>query len=240
MLADEIPQAIQWHEGMLLSPQHFQQSAWRNELLMQYGALLVAPYCWGTRSLALDTKLLPAGTFRVLDLEAVLPDGSIACHRPDDGRELMLDLTPFADEMRVGEMAVHLIVPARTAGGKGTLARYEPFEGPPVSDENTGDGDLRVPRLRPRLALMAGENPPPKYVSITLGKVRFQDEAYVLSDYIPPTMSVPQRSRWAKCWRPGRASAGKGHVRFRAGARSFGRARYAADAGKSRPDARAW
>jgi len=43
VLADEIPQAIQWHEGMLLSPQHFQQSSWRQEMLVQYSMLLTAP-----------------------------------------------------------------------------------------------------------------------------------------------------------------------------------------------------
>src|SRR5579872_848099 len=142
---------------MLLSPQHFQQSAWRHELLVQYGALLVAPYCWGIRSLSLDTKLLPGGTFRVLALEAVLPDGSVATHRAEDGRELTLALEPFADQAVQGDVAVYLVVPARSGGGKGTLTRYEAFEGPPVADENSGDGDLRVPRLRPRLALMAGE-----------------------------------------------------------------------------------
>ena len=84
MQAEDIPEAIQWHEGMLLSPQHFQQSAWRHELLVQYGSLLVAPYCWGVRSLTLDTKLLPGGTFRVLELEAVMSDGSLVSHKAED------------------------------------------------------------------------------------------------------------------------------------------------------------
>ena len=194
MQADEIPEAIQWHEGMLLSPQHFQQNAWRHELLVQYGSLLVAPYCWGIRVLKLDTKVLPSGTFRVLELEAVMPDGSVVTQKPDDDRELLLDLAPFAEQMRQGPIAIYLIVPARTAGGKGTLSRYEAFEGPPIADENTGDGDLRVPRLRPRVSLMAGEVPPPKYVSLTLAKVHFEDEAHILADYIPPTMTVASRS----------------------------------------------
>lgn len=194
MQANDIPEAIQWHEGMLLSPQHFQQSAWRHELLVQYGALLVSPYCWGVRRLSLDTKLLPSGVFRVLELEAVMPDGSLVTLEANDDRELMLDLAPFAEQMRQGEVAIYLIIPARTSGGKGTLSRYEAFEGPAIADENTGDGDLRVPRLRPRVSLMAGEAPPPKYVSLTLGKVRFEDEAHILSSYVPPTMSVPVRS----------------------------------------------
>src|ERR1043166_458968 len=102
---------------MLLAPQHFQQSSRRLEMLAQYGALLALPYCWGVRRLSLDTKLLPAGTFRVLDLEAILPDGSVVTHRPEEGRELMLDLSGEADQMRQGDLTVHLVLPARTPSG---------------------------------------------------------------------------------------------------------------------------
>jgi type VI secretion system protein ImpJ len=194
VLAEEIPQAIQWHEGMLLSPQHFQQSASRHELLTQYSMLLVAPYCWGIRHLSIDMRLLPGGVLRILDLEAVLPDGSPVTHRPEEGNELTLDLTSMADQMRVGEMTVHLAVPARTTGEKGTLLRHEAYDGPAVADENTGEGDMRMPRLRPRLTLLAGDTPPAKYVSIPIARLRYEDEAYLLCSYIPPAMSVPARS----------------------------------------------
>jgi type VI secretion system protein ImpJ len=179
---------------MLLAPQHFQQNATRLELLSQYGLLLAAPYSWGIRRFAVDPRLLSTGTFRVLELEAILPDGSVVVHRPEDGRELMLDLAPLADQMRLGEVTVYLAVPARSTGQKGSLSRFEPFDGPPVADENTGEGDLRMPRLRPRMELLAGDPPPPKYVSLPLARVKSQDEACALSDYVAPTMSVPVRS----------------------------------------------
>ena len=38
MNAYEIPDAIQWHEGLLLTPQHFQQMSARHEALVQYRA----------------------------------------------------------------------------------------------------------------------------------------------------------------------------------------------------------
>jgi type VI secretion system protein ImpJ len=195
VFADEIPEAVQWHEGMLLAPQHFQQSAARIEMLLQYSALLLGPYCWGVRRLALDTKLLPAGKFRVLDLEAVMPDGSVVSHHPRDEDELMGDLAPFADEMRQSPVVVHLTLPARSAGDvRGALPRYRALEGDPVPDLNTGEGELRVPRLRPRLGLIIGKTPPPKYLSLPLAEIRFVDEAFTLTDYIPPTMAVPLRS----------------------------------------------
>jgi type VI secretion system protein ImpJ len=195
VLADDIPQAIQWYEGMLLAPQHFQQSARRQELLVQYASLLVSPYCWGVRRLSIDTKLLPSGTYRILDLEAVLPDGSVVTHRPEDGRELMVDLTAFEEQLRQGELGIHLVLPARTpSGSKTAKARYDAFAGPPVSDENTGDGDVLVALLRPSLSLFAGDTAPPKYESIPLSKVRMDEEAHVVSDFIAPTMTVGLRS----------------------------------------------
>ena len=194
MSADEIPLAIQWHEGMLLAPQHFQRSAQRQEMLTQYSALLVGPYSWGVRKLLLDGKLLPSGVVRVLELEAVLPDGSIALHRPEGGHELMVQLNG-ASFPRNTEIAIYLALPARSAAGiDGAMARYESIESGAVADENTGEDALRIPLLRPRLSLMAGEQPPPKYVSITVAKVRFEDEACAQTNYIPPATSVPARS----------------------------------------------
>ena len=62
--ASDIPEAIQWHEGMLLAPQHFQQLAWRQETLLHYATLAASPflgvcvmsasipYCWCMASCA--------------------------------------------------------------------------------------------------------------------------------------------------------------------------------------------
>lgn len=194
MFADEIPNAIQWHEGMLLAPQHFQQSACRQEMLTQYSTLLAGPYCWGVRRLAFDGKLLPAGTVRVLDLEAVMPDGSVVAHRHSEKQELMLQLAADAHS-RQRDIAVYLTVPARnSAGMKGALARYDAIESDPVSDENTGEDALRMPVLRPRLALMAGDTPPPKFVSMPIGKFRFEDEACVQTNFIAPSLAATPHS----------------------------------------------
>ncbi len=180
---------------MLLAPQHFQQNFWRHELLAQYN-ILTTPVAWGVRRLVLDSKLLPGGTFRILELEAALPDGALATHMAHrQGSELSLDLTAHADEMKLRGVTVHLAVPARGFGAvKGPMARYEAVEGEPVADENTGEDELRMPLLRLRLMLFAGDTPPPKYISLPLAQVRFADETFCLGDYIAPTMAVPPKS----------------------------------------------
>nr|MDP9121335.1 type VI secretion system baseplate subunit TssK [Acidobacteriota bacterium] len=168
-----ISDAIQWHEGMLLAPQHFQLLSLREEELLQYHALTISPFHWGVRRLEIDPVLLVEGTFRVTELEAVMPDGLLV-FRPDDPSALEIDLTAFAEAMKGRPLAVHLAVPARRQGlspVRGELPRYESFEGPAIADETSGDGDLRIPRLRPRLCLLAAEVPPQKYVSFPLARV---------------------------------------------------------------------
>src|SRR5262249_36053483 len=95
MLTDAraIPEAVQWHEGMLLSPQHFQLAARRGEALAAYLIEAAAPFCWGVRRLQIDAKRLLEGVFSVDELEAILPDGLLIVHSAsDDEPSLELDL----------------------------------------------------------------------------------------------------------------------------------------------------
>jgi type VI secretion system protein ImpJ len=196
MALDGIPDAIQWHEGMLLSPQHFQQSAWRHEALVQYGMLSVAPFGWGIRTLKIDQGLLPAGTFRVLELEATMPDGAVVFHYADEEDDLEFDLTAHSEEIRRGDLTLYLASPVR--GQRGQLTRYRAYEGGPISDEFTGEGELRIPRVRPQLLLLAGDTPPGKYESFPLAKVTIRDEAFALTEYLPPRTRVERSSPLAE------------------------------------------
>ena len=80
---------IQWHEGMLLSPQHFQQESARVDDLIAWQHLAVQPLAWRLRRLDIDEGLLTNGRVRVQALEAVMPDGmavvwsaGVLCHLP--------------------------------------------------------------------------------------------------------------------------------------------------------------
>jgi type VI secretion system protein ImpJ len=179
---------------MLLAPQHFQQLVLRQDALLQYHAGLLAPFHWGVRHLRLDAVRLGEGVLRVTELEAVMPDGLVVAYGPGSPGELEADLTPYAEAMKSGAVTVHLAVPARRPGlspVKGDLPRYESIEGEPVSDESTGDGDLRVPRLRPRLTLLVADHPPQKYVSFPLARVEYANETFGAAEFVPPMLSVP-------------------------------------------------
>ena len=196
MDAREIPESVQWHEGLLLTPQHFQQLSLRHETLLQYVAASIAPFNWGVRYLKVDPASLAGGMFRVLELEAVMPDSLVVSFGGRRGEELQVELAQYADQLKERPVTVHLAVAARSTDAitRGDLARYTSVEGDPVADESTGDGALRIPRLRPRLSLLVTDSPPKKYVSLPLARVFYRDETFTLTDFIPPVFGVERQS----------------------------------------------
>jgi type VI secretion system protein ImpJ len=193
----QIPEAIQWHEGMLLAPQHLQQLSQRSESLVHYHLHSVTPFFWGIRHLEIDQKLLTTGVFRVVKLEAVMPDGLVVSHQAGQSLDLQLALQNVNNQ----PITIHLAVPARSLmATKGDLPRYYSVEGEPVVDESTGDGEIAIPRLKPQVRLVSGDVPPAKLVSFPLARVQYRNEAFGLTDFIPPTTVVPVSSAiWEMC-----------------------------------------
>lgn len=193
----EVPDAIEWHEGMLLAPQHFQELSRRHEGLLSFHAAVISPFHWGVLDLKPDLAALAGGRFRVAGLRAVLPDGlSVSC----GPGELEADVSAAAR----APVTVHLAVPRRRAGAspvRGEMPRYDAFEGDPLPDETTGEGDLRIPRLRPHATLAVlpvGEVPSGKFVSFPLARVVRSGEAFALAeDYEPPSLAAGPGSRIA-------------------------------------------
>lgn len=192
----DIPEAVLWHEGMLLAPQHFQQASARAESLLGYALGAAGMFPWGVRRLILDRALLATGRLRVLELEAVLPDGLCVLY-PREGEPLLeLDLSKAKDALANSAQAVHLAVPVEAPVPEpGALRRFRSVEGRPVADANTGDGEVAVPRLRPVLSLLATASPrvPPssKYVSLPIALVSFKDDAFTLEPFAEPRASMP-------------------------------------------------
>jgi type VI secretion system protein ImpJ len=190
-----LPDAIQWHEGMLLSPQHFQQADRRAEALIHYRVRATGPHAWGVRHLSIDPVRLVNGTFQILEIEALLPDGTVVngSARPD--QELTLDLAAISEEVGRGVISVHLAVATAGASEEAGdhLIRYESVEGRAISDMNTGEGELQIPRLRHHVILIGlplGQPVPEKYSSVTIAQVAVREESFTLSDFVPPTFEL--------------------------------------------------
>lgn len=186
--ADEIPDSIHWHEGLLLTPQHFQQLSLRQEALLQYGVAIIAPFNWGIRHLKIEVPSLFHGQVQIKQVEAVMPDGLVVLTRLDD--ELQVDLNEH-DGLKQRPMKVYLAVARQSRKlSTGEHARYSSYEGEPVSDDFTGEGKVRIVRLAPRLQLIVSDVAPPETVSFPLMEVEYKNGSFVQTDFIPPLLIV--------------------------------------------------
>ncbi|MCP4700793.1 MAG: type VI secretion system baseplate subunit TssK [Gammaproteobacteria bacterium] len=189
----DIVDAIQWHEGMLLAPQHFQQQSLRQEQLLHHAMQTVSPFGWGIRNIKIDPVQLMNGWFRVLELEAIMPDGLAVAHNAMEEDELSLDLTPHIENIKKCAMKVYLAVPVYSRSALGNV-RYKSVEGAEVADVNTGEGAVSVPSLKPRLNLLIDQTPPARFTWFPLAQVIYKNETLAMSEFIPSTLIVDLRS----------------------------------------------
>lgn len=191
------PHRIQWHEGMLLSPQHFQQEGARVDALIAWQHLATHPLAWGLRRLELDEGLLVNGLVRLQALEAVMPDGMAVTWsaREAHAQDLQLDLAPWTDRLENGEVTVYLTVGhARTLRQPGQPSRFRPLPGQLEEDEVSEALPVDIPRAAPNLALAAGALPSSAFVSLPLMTVRKDKEVFRRGAFVPPSLVLPADS----------------------------------------------
>lgn len=225
--ANAIPDAIQWHEGMLLSPHHFQQQAARFESLLQYQTAAASPFHWGVQQFACKVE---KDELIVTQLVAVMPDGLVVSYdnRKDGYLKLDLKLAPEQEpastqtyyESEQGEelqpernqqkfpMMVHLTVNRdRSVSRQGELGRYRAINGELVPDENLSPNErqLTIPRLRPRLVLNPESELHLQYVGFPLVKINFINGSYSFNngvdtptEFIEPCLAVTKESPLGK------------------------------------------
>lgn len=196
-LISDIPDAIQWHEGMLLTPQHFQQLSVRNEELLNYHLMAVTPFYWGFRELIIDEDALLQGKLKVLKLEAVMPDGLLIKHSNNEG-ELSIDL-------EAGDETIYIAVYKRKKGsnvGKyiEDQCRFKSIEGDTVMDETNGImGSDPIPRLKPWISLKREDELRGSLECLPIARVvNYEKNAFKLTEYVPPVLQIT--THWKKIW----------------------------------------
>jgi type VI secretion system protein ImpJ len=202
-----IPDRIQWHEGQLLTPQHFQHWQARQDAQAAWQLLAAHPLAWGVRHLEIDTGLLAAGLLRVQVLEAVFPDGSLVWHDSSDARDgtLELGLSRYAEALEAGPLEVFLTLPwSRSMRQPGAPTRFKDVNDLPVEDEVSNSEPADLPRLRPQLALTAGTVPPSLWQHLRIATVLRDNGLTRLADELPPLARIgrehgPWQRAWALC-----------------------------------------
>lgn len=180
--------AIQWHEGMLLSPQHFQQLELRHTQMLSHHIAQTSPYYWGITHVLMDIVALPAGIFRVLQVTAILPDG-LQIHVEEGEHPLEVALDGWKEACVREDVFVYLSVPAHPLTGStlgGDAPRYRSVDGGAVLDDTSPEHSVEIPRLQPVLSLQVGHSPPSRHVSVPIAQVGFVEESFVLLPFQPP------------------------------------------------------
>ena len=191
-------QEVFWSEGMFLRPQHF-QAAHRHTLhLMNRGEGWDHRHNWGLRAFRIDEDALRDYRFRVLRLQARLPESGVLISVDDDGPLSEVDLRPHLLGRRGQKEActVRLFVPKLNSGGKNVpldghddTVRYR-LDQKEVNDENTGDNPYPIDFRSLNFTLGVGDGKREGYEDLCLARVTFSgrpDAAPELDPtYIPP------------------------------------------------------
>ncbi len=187
----DIPESIQWHEGMLLHPQHFQQLNYRAEDIAYYYAGLFVPYLWGIIQMDIDELKLSQGIFSITELEAVMPDGLPVYHNEAlYQRHLEINIQETFTS-GVNQITLHLAVPAYQFNSQRDRFYSEERE---VVDDAERQKKMNIPVLRPKLSLLTDAQINKSYASFPIAKILFREASYQLGSFIPPILSLNHKS----------------------------------------------
>lgn len=188
------PSLIQWHEGMFLSPQHFQQLQRRYEGMLSHHTTSLHPYSWGITDMGFDQLSLSDGILRIAHIKALMPDHTVVNYPEESSRStLQIDLKTYKKEAEAKSLKVYFSVPEFMEGQSpviGEWPRYDSVEGGAVGDENIQDNVIEIPRLHPKFSLIIAETYPARYSSFPVAEVKYTDEGFHLMDFIPPLLHI--------------------------------------------------
>ncbi|HYD80200.1 MAG TPA: type VI secretion system baseplate subunit TssK [Paucimonas sp.] len=194
-----LPDAVQWSEGMLLSPQHLQQNDiyWHRHL--GHRLACVTPHYWGLRALKLKTAQPVDGVVAIAELECVLPDGTLVQFPGNYDQDKVSLLAKVGDICKnPGDKAsIWLVVNERgdqAASGRNPKRRYDSLALVETADENTGDNKVPVGRIQVRIELKAtaiGEQAPQTCFPYPLLQVEADAQNHLrFSSYHPPMLQL--------------------------------------------------
>ncbi len=180
---------VVWHDGMLLTAEHFQCLSERMEGVAFYHAENRSPFNWGIRSLILDASQIEQGLFVIEALDAVLPDGTIIQHTSD--HPLSLKLMP--ENTKDGELLISLgINPAQLKGtDKEAFYEHQPEHNP--TDAQDADASPVI-LYKPEPSLHQVREAEPLGNRFIIGRVRLRDGAFTLTQYCPPSLRLDSNS----------------------------------------------
>jgi len=183
-----LPDAVCWHEGMQLLPQHFQLQGLRAEALGAHLAQACNPWFFGVSQMAFDPSAMSAGVVRVLSLQGTMPDGLPVNLQAGVGPALELDVGSSIGETDDATVTVYLAIsPLWRAGQLLPLkGRLQSVVGEALPDLTSGEfpESITVWRPNPRLCTQLNKA---DSICLPLLKVRKEGGGFLPLPYTPPT-----------------------------------------------------
>lgn len=183
---------IQWHEGMLLSPQHFQTESSRVDQLIAFHSMGRHCDAWGIKTFEIDIAMLAGGKFRILTLEAFMPDGTaLKWNGKLESSSLEINLEDLPDNVKNSEtIDIYIGLPLGTRKNKEGNFRFEEKVSDPVVDDFQDGEPIDIPRLTYNLKIFVNERPPGSYSSFKLCVLNNVDGVIKVGNYIPPLIDI--------------------------------------------------
>ncbi|UJR78605.1 type VI secretion system baseplate subunit TssK [Sandaracinus amylolyticus] len=184
---------VLWTEGLLMGPQHLQQSDRYHESLVAQRLDALEPNNWGVVRCELDRHALGEGTVRLDAFVGVMPDGGVLAMDADH---------PEAPPSRPVEglgadratLDVYLALPREREGQAqvGARARYT-AHARRIADVITSGGEPAEVELALRnVRFVFGHEPREDLETIKIAEVRRESQGrYVLDEsYVPPSLQI--------------------------------------------------
>lgn len=200
-----IPLGVNWHEGMLLSQQHFQQMDMRNFQTLAHQLRLLSSHHYGVCFLRIDNVALPDGLYRINEIEAVFPDGFILNYAMNSVKGLTPLEINVAPKMESGltEVTVFLCLAEVQEGVSpilGNPARFYTIESEQIADMNIPDNSIKVPLLFPNAFLHIGDTLPEACTGFPLCKIIRRDGVFHVKNWTPPCFFIEKHfPMWRRC-----------------------------------------
>ena len=195
--ARSVPEAIQWTEGMLLSPQHFQQMDLHTQAKMHFHLRHTMPWFWGVTHLEFDPVGLASLCLRINELDAIMPDGTLVQYRIADRAPeeplIEISLAGKIDEHSRDPLPIWIGIPYLnpiSSWTSGEHPRFLSVNDHGVRDLNMGEDQVHLARLRPVLSLF-DERPPGIFSSFPVANLVWENKGLAVSrSFEPPSPSL--------------------------------------------------
>lgn len=199
----KVPQRVLWSEGLLVAPQHLQQSDLYHERLLDSRVSAVSPYPWGIVQVDLDPGALGGEQVKLSRFIGVLPDGLFLAFDGGDPecppvRPLQGKFPPTlpALEVFIGVAKERDGVASVTLDGvpgpRGALPRTRHRVSTRKVTDLAGDGDLEMGFAQRNVVVLLGDEPRDDFDTVKIAEI-VRDPAGRLAvneAYIPPLLRV--------------------------------------------------